>query len=100
MTLYRENAGDDITCSTFQYFCDLPDVDDYGSDEVVSADEGKEVLFGKTYHEEPSVHIEIRSGNGIYSQFVDKSITGFTVKLFDAQGVAQAGMFDWHSHGI
>jgi len=100
LALYRENIGDEITCSTFQYFGDLPDVDDYGNDTVVSDDDGKQVFFGKTYHEEPSVHIEIRSGSGIYSQFSDKSITGFTVKLYDAQGVAQTGMFDWHSHGI
>jgi len=100
LTLYRENIGDEITCSTFQYFGDLPDVDDYGNDTVASAVDGKQVFFGKTYHEEPSVHIEIRSGSGIYSQFTDKSITGFTVKLYDAQGVTQAGMFDWHSHGI
>jgi len=100
LTLYRENIGDEITCSTFQYFGDLPDVDDYGNDTVVSAVDGKQVFFGKTYHEEPSVHIEIRSGSGIYSQFTDKSITGFTVKLYDAQGVVQTGMFDWHSHGI
>jgi len=100
LTLYRENIGDEITCSTFQYFGDLPDVDDYGNDTVVSAIDGKQVFFGKTYHEEPSVHIEIRSGNGIYSQFTDKSITGFTVKLYDAQGVPQTGTFDWHSHGI
>ncbi|MBI4970750.1 MAG: hypothetical protein HZC17_02800 [Candidatus Omnitrophica bacterium] len=100
LTLNRENLGDEITCSTFQYFGDLPDVDDSGNDTVVLAADGKEVFFIKTYHEEPSVHIEIRSGNGIYSKFVDKSTTGFKVKLYDAQGVAQAGMFDWHSHGI
>ncbi len=100
LTLYRENIGDEITCSTFQYFGDLPDVDDYCNDTVISAADGKQVFFGKTYHEEPSVHIEIRSGSGIYSQFTDKSITSFTVKLYDAQGVPQTGMFDWHSHGI
>jgi hypothetical protein len=83
-----------------QYFGDLPDVDDYGNDTVVSAVDGEEVFFGKTYHEEPSVHVEIRSGSGIYSQFVEKDITSFKVKLYDAQGVAQTGMFDWHSHGI
>jgi len=100
LALHRENIGDEITCSTFQYFGDLPDVDDYGNATVVSAVDGKQVFFGKTYHEEPSVHIEIRSGSGIYSQFTDKSITGFTVKLYDAQGVVQTGMFDWHGHGI
>jgi hypothetical protein len=83
-----------------QYLGDLPDVDDFGSDEVTNASEGKEVFFTKTYHEEPNVHIEITSGGGVYTQFVGKSTTGFTVKLFSAQGVAQVGTFDWHSHGV
>jgi len=100
MTLTRENLGDYITCSTLSYFGDLPDIDEHGSDEVTVAGDGKEIFFTEIFHEEPSVHIEITSGAGIYSQFVDKSTTGFTVKLYNAQGVAQTGAFDWHSHGI
>lgn len=100
MTLERENLGDYVTCSTLAYFGDLPDVDEHGSDEVTVADDGKEVFFTKTYHEEPSVHIEITSGSGIYARFDNKSITGFWVKLYNAQGVLQSGAFDWHSHGI
>ncbi len=100
MTLTRENLGDYITCSTLSYFGDLPDIDEHGSGEVTVADDGREVFFTEIFHEEPSVHIEITSGAGIYSQFVDKSTTGFTVKLYNAQGVAQTGTFDWHSHGI
>lgn len=100
MTLTRENLGDQVTCSTLSYSGDLPDVDEYGSDEVTVADDGREVFFTKTFHEEPNVHIEITSGAGIYMQFVNKSTTGFTVKLYNAQGVAQTGMFDWHAHGI
>lgn len=100
MTLVRENLGDYITCSTLSYFGDLPDIDEHGSDAVAVADDGKEVFFTELFHEEPSVHIEITGGAGIYSQFVDKSTTGFTVKLYNAQGVAQTGAFDWHSHGI
>ena len=100
MTLAREDLGDYITCSTLSYFGDLPDIDEHGSDEVTIADDGKEVFFTELFHEEPSVHIEITSGAGIYSQFTAKSTTGFTVKLYNAQGVAQTGTFDWHSHGI
>jgi hypothetical protein len=100
MTLTRENLGDYVTCSTLAYFGDLPDVDEHGSDEITVADDGKEIFFTKTYHEEPSVHIEITTGDGIYARFENKTITGFEVKLYNAQGVAQAGMFDWHSHGI
>lgn len=100
MTLARENLGDYITCSTLSYFGDLPDIDEHGSDEVTIADDGREVFFTELFHEEPSVHIEITGGAGIYSQFIDKSTTGFIVKLYNAQGVAQIGTFDWHSHGI
>lgn len=46
------------------------------------------------------MHIEITSGGGVYTQFVGKSTTGFTVKLFNAQGAVQVGTFDWHSHGV
>jgi len=100
MVLTRANLGDYVTCSTLQYLGDLPDVDDFGSDAVSDANEGKEIFFTKTYHEEPNVHIEITSGGGVYTQFVDKSTTSFKVKLFNAQGVAQTGAFDWHSHGV
>jgi hypothetical protein len=100
MILTRENLGDYVTCSTLQYLGDLPDVDDFGSDAVSDANEGKEVFFTKTYHEEPNVHIEITSGGGVYTQFVNKSTTSFKVKLFNAQGVVQTGTFDWHSHGV
>jgi hypothetical protein len=100
MTLARENLGDYITCSTLSYFGDLPDIDEHGSGEVTIADDGREVFFTEIFHEEPSVHIEITGGAGIYSQFIDKSTTGFIVKLYNAQGVAQTGTFDWHSHGI
>jgi len=100
MSLERENLGDYVTCSTLAYFGDLPDVDEHGSDEVADAGSGKEVFFTKTYHEEPSVHIEITTGAGVYARFESKSITGFLIKLYNAQGVEQIGMFDWHSHGI
>ncbi|MFH1653600.1 MAG: hypothetical protein ABIE74_06055, partial [Pseudomonadota bacterium] len=100
MTLTRENVGDDLECTTFDHYGDLPDVDEYGSDTVTDAGTGKAVVFTKNYHEEPNVHIEITSGSGIYAQFTSKSTTGFTVKLYDASGVAQTGDLDWHGHGI
>lgn len=100
MTLTRENVGDDLECTTFDHYGDLPDVDEYGNDTVTNAGSGKAVVFTKNYHEEPNVHIEITSGSGIYAQFTSKSTTGFTVKLYNASGVAQTGDFDWHGHGI
>jgi hypothetical protein len=100
MTLTRENLGDYITCSKMSYFGDLPDVDEHGTSEVIDAGSGREILFTELFHEDPSVHIEILSGTGIYVKFEDKSVTGFTVKLYDASGVNQPGSFDWHAHGI
>jgi predicted phage tail protein len=100
MTLKRENLAEQIICSSLGYYGDLPDVDEYGHDIVTDADSGKAVYFTKIYHEEPNVHIEIRSGDGVYAKFLDKSTLGFTVKLYDGQGVAKTGSFDWHSHGI
>jgi predicted phage tail protein len=100
MTLTRGSVGELVACSTLKYHGDLPDIDEYGSDRVSNASEGKQIVFVKTFHEEPNVHIEITNGNGIYAKFTDKSVVGFTVKLYDAQGVEQTGDFDWHAHGI
>jgi len=100
MTLTRQNVSDSVSCTSLSYHGDLPDIDEYGSDTVVVAADGKQVLFTKTFHEEPIVHIEITSGDGIYSKFVSKSETGFTVKLYDGAGAEKTGGFDWHAHGI
>jgi hypothetical protein len=100
MTLTRQNVGDSVNCVSLKYHGDLPDIDEYGSDTVANASEGRQILFAKNFHEEPNVHIEITNGEGIYSRFVDKSETGFTVKLYNGAGVEKTGDFDWHSHGI
>lgn len=100
MTMARASTSIDLECSQLYYFTDLPDIDEFGSDTVSNATNGKAVSFEKTFHQEPNVHIEITSGDGIYSQFTTKDTTGFTVKLFDATGTAKTGDFDYHAHGI
>jgi hypothetical protein len=100
MMLTRQNTGDDIKCASLNYFGDLPDVDEYGKGTVSNPAEGCQVFFSKTFHEEPVVNISNISGGGIYSQFTDKSISGLTVKLYDAAGAARSGNFEWQAHGI
>jgi hypothetical protein len=78
----------------------LPDINEKGSDEVTVAGDGKAIVFEKIFHQEPSVHIEIRTGTGIYSKFTAKDISGFTVKLYDVSGTAVTGEFDWHAYGV
>jgi predicted phage tail protein len=100
MTLTRQNVSDSVSCTSLNYHGDLPDIDEYGANTVDVAVDGKQVLFAKTFHEEPIVNVSIASGNGIYSRFMDKNETGFTVKLYDGSGVEQTGDFDWQAHGI
>jgi predicted phage tail protein len=100
MTLTREAVDIDLICSQFNYFADLPDINEKGSDEVTVAGDGKAIVFEKIFHQEPSVHIEIRTGTGIYSKFTAKDISGFTVKLYDVSGTAVTGEFDWHAYGV
>ncbi|MBM3210610.1 hypothetical protein FJZ33_00200 [Candidatus Poribacteria bacterium] len=100
MTLNREDVDIDVICSQFNYTADLPDINEFGSDEVTVAADGKEIVFEKIFHQEPNAHIEIRTGDGIYSKFTAKDTTGFTVKLYDAAGVAKTGEFDWHAYGV
>jgi predicted phage tail protein len=100
MTLTRQNISDSVKCSSLYYHGDLPDLDEYGHDTVSVPSEGRQVMFNKSFHEEPIVHITITFGNGIYTKFTDKTVTGFTVKLYDGSGAEQSGEFDWQAHGI
>lgn len=100
MTLKRSSVGVNLICSTLDYYADLPDVDEYGGDVVAVAEDGKGVTFEKTFREEPVVNVNVTSGDGIYSRFTEKDTLGFTVKLYDASGVAKAGDFEFHAHGV
>jgi hypothetical protein len=100
ITLERENEDITLVLSTFDHKADLPDVLDKGDDEVTVAADGKAVLFDKIYHQEPVVNISITSGDGVYFRVSSKTTTGFTVKLYDADGNLVTGEFEWNSYGV
>ena len=100
MTLIRLHIGDTINCSSLKTHGDLPDIDDGGHSTVIDAVQGKTIMFEKLFHEEPIVNVTITGGNGIYARFLAKSITGFTIQLFNGAGAIQTGTFDWLAHGI
>lgn len=102
LTLTRQSTSQDIQCSQFNYLADLPDVDEYSEELTVSdSGAGLTVTFEKTFHKVPSVAITILSGSGVYAAFSSvPDTTGFTVKLYNAAGVAQTGTFSFHSHGV
>jgi predicted phage tail protein len=101
MTMTRASLSQDLQCSQFDYYADLPDVDDFGTDTVSVAATGKAVVFAKTYHQAPIVNIDILSGSGMVHNFsVIPTTTGFTVKLYDLAGTAQTGNFSWAAHGV
>ncbi len=103
MTLTRENVGDALNCSTFDYYADLPDIDEYGEDRITpaQANAGKEIVFTKTFHEAPTVNISIILGPAFYHRYsVAPTTTGFTVQIYDGAGVKRDGTFRFHAHGI
>jgi predicted phage tail protein len=101
MTLARSDASNTIRCSEFNYYTDLPDMDENDTDEVTDAGTGKAVTFGKVFHEAPNVNIDILSGDAFVYKFDPiPDITGFTVKLYDLTGVAKTGQFSYHAHGV
>ncbi len=101
MTLTRSDPSKTIQCPQLNYYADLPDVDEKNNDEVTVAADGKEVIFTKTFHEPPSVNIDILSGDAFLHKFsVIPTITGFTVKLYDLAGVVKTGQFSYHAHGL
>lgn len=103
MTLTRDSIDDTINCSTFDYYVDLPNVDEWGEERILDADAnaGKAVVFTKTFHENPTVNISILTGGAIYYRFsVSPTTTGFTVQLYDANGIKRGGTFRYHAHGV
>lgn len=100
MTLTRDSLDIDLQCSQFDYYVDLPDVDEYGSGSVSDTTNGLDVTFAKTFFQEPVVAISILSGTGVYWRVSSKDTAGFTIKLYDVAGVSVTGDFEFHAHGV
>lgn len=100
MIVSRSGLGINLLVSTFNYSVDLPDVNEKGGHEVTVAASGKAVVFDKIFHQEPIVNVTIIDGDGIYYRHSSKDSTGFTVKLYEADGTAATGNFEWHAYGV
>lgn len=100
MTLTRDNETQDIVCSAFNYYADLPDIDDKTEGIVTVANDGADIVFTKEFHKVYGVHITITSGDGVYAKISGLDLTGCNVKLYDEEGVAKTGDFLCHAHGI
>ena len=100
-TLTRASLDQDLEVSELNHYADLPDVDEFGDGEVTVAADGDVITFAKTFHEAPSVNIDILSGDGYVHKFsVIPDLTDFTVKLYDLAGTAKTGEFKYHAHGV
>ena len=100
MTITRASTGKTIQCSQFNYYADLPDVDDLLDAEVTVAADGVDVAFNKTFHFDPAVNVTILDGDGVYWKISSLSTTGCTVKLYDASGTTKTGNIRLHIHGV
>lgn len=101
MTVTNADTNVNVVVPHLNYYADLPDVDEYGTDgEVTVAASGADITFTKTFHQTPAIVVAILSGSGIYYQLSSVDTTGFTVKLYNAAGVEQTGTFAWHAHGV
>ena len=101
MTMTRTSLSQDLQCSQFDYYADLPDVDDFGTGEVTVAADGAVITYNKEYHQIPSINVDILSGDGFIHKFtVAPDLTDTTIKLYALDGVAKTGTFRWASHGV
>jgi len=100
LTLTRANVTDSLLCSTFDYFSDLPDVDEIQDGEVTVAADGDDIVFEKTYHESPAMNIVILTGDGVYGKTTGLDTTGVNIKLYDESGTLKIGTFRVHVHGV
>jgi predicted phage tail protein len=101
MTMTRATEGMTIQCSQLNYYSDLPDVDEFGEIEITDAGAGIQVVYSKTFHQAPVVAPQILSGDGrVVVYTAEPDLTDFTAKLYDLAGVAKAGRFSYHIHGV
>lgn len=100
MTLTRASTLQDLECSEFNYFADLPDIDEFQDGEVVTAGDGCNITFTKTLHENPAINITILTGDGFVWKQSGLSTTGVNIKLYKLDGTAVTGTFRIHIHGV
>jgi hypothetical protein len=101
MTIARASTAQTLQCSELNSYADLPDVDEFDDNEITVAADGCAITFTKTFHEIPSVNIDILTGDGYVHKFsVAPSTTGFTVKLYKLDGTAVTGTFRYSAHGV
>ena len=91
MTLTRENTSQDIVCSAFNYYADLPDVDSKLEFEVTDANAGVDLIFDKEFHKVYGVQVTILTGDGMVYKVTDLDLTGCNVKLYDLTGTLKTG---------
>ncbi len=100
MTLTRENTSQDIVCSAFNYYADLPDVDSKLEFEVTDANAGVDLIFDKEFHKVYGVQVTILTGDGMVYKVTDLDLTGCNVKLYDLTGTLKTGSGIAHIHGV
>ena len=69
-----------------------------GTNESIDA-AGKTISFIKGYRLAPKVKITVRGSSDINAVISSITLLTFTVKLFDADGVATSGYIDWEATG-
>ena len=100
LTLTRESVETSLICSQFNYWADLPDVNEIQDGEVTVAGDGDDITFTKTFHQDPVVSVTILTGSGVYWKETGLDTTGVNIKLYDASGTAQTGTLRIHIYGI
>lgn len=94
------DATGDITLNELWTFSDLPDLTDRGTVAVSGAGSAS-VTFNRTFHATPEISITQVGGSGVvFPKITARSSTGFTVALYDADGVTlKAGTVSWRAEG-
>lgn len=103
MTLTRPDISVGLECSQFNYYADLPDVDEFGESEVQTGDlgTGVNIVYVKVFHQIPAVKISPLGNAARVAVFgQDPDLTDCKVRLYNLSGVEQLGAFSYHIHGV
>jgi len=100
MTMTRSSLSQNLACSEFSYYTDLPSVDENQEGEVTDTGTGEVITFTKTFHEDPIINVTILTGNAYVWKATSLSTTGVTIKLYQLDGTSVVGTYRIHAHGV
>lgn len=93
------STGEIVKVTAFTFTIDVPDAVDKGTNVLIPLD-GLSISFNRTFHDAPGISCAILNGSaGEYYEATTPTKTGFTIRLYDANGTSISKYISWTAIG-